>query len=63
MSCRESVVLGGRKRQIQVVLDPAKLRGAGVSAVEVQEGRMQLSCEINDIPPALLDAAQEAVNN
>jgi len=29
-------ILGGRKRQIQVVLDPAKLRGAGVSAVEVQ---------------------------
>jgi len=29
-------ILGGRKRQIQVVLDPVKLRGAGVSAVEVQ---------------------------
>jgi len=29
-------ILGGRKRQIQVVLDPAKLRAAGLSAVDVQ---------------------------
>jgi hydrophobe/amphiphile efflux-1 (HAE1) family protein len=29
-------ILGGRKRQIQVVLDPVKLRAAGLSAVDVQ---------------------------
>jgi len=29
-------ILGGRKRQIQVVLDPSKLRAAGLSAVDVQ---------------------------
>jgi len=29
-------ILGGRKRQIQVVLDPVKLRAAGLSAIDVQ---------------------------
>src|SRR6185295_16710293 len=29
-------ILGARKRQIQVVLDPAKLRAAGISAIDVQ---------------------------
>jgi len=29
-------ILGGRKRQVQVVLDPVKLRAAGISAVDVQ---------------------------
>jgi HAE1 family hydrophobic/amphiphilic exporter-1 len=29
-------IVGGRKRQIQVLLDPARLRGAGLSAVDVQ---------------------------
>jgi hypothetical protein len=34
-----------------------------VSAVAVQSGRLQLSCEIDEVPPALLDAVQEAVDN
>jgi hydrophobic/amphiphilic exporter-1 (mainly G- bacteria), HAE1 family len=29
-------IIGGRKRQIQVVLDPERLRGAGLTAVDVQ---------------------------
>ncbi|HEX8794664.1 MAG TPA: efflux RND transporter permease subunit, partial [Polyangiaceae bacterium] len=32
----QAVVLGGRKRQINVVLDPIRLRGAGVTVVDVQ---------------------------
>jgi HAE1 family hydrophobic/amphiphilic exporter-1 len=29
-------IVGGRKRQIQVMLDPARLRGAGLTAIDVQ---------------------------
>jgi len=32
----QAVVLGGRKRQINVTLDPIRLRGAGVTVVDVQ---------------------------
>jgi hypothetical protein len=31
-----------------------------VGEVEVEDGRMRLSCEIDDVPPALLDAVQDA---
>jgi hypothetical protein len=31
-----------------------------VGEVSVEEGRMRLSCEIHDVPPALLDAVQNA---
>lgn len=30
-----------------------------VSAVAIEEGRMKLSCDIDEVPPALLDAAEE----
>ncbi len=31
-----------------------------VGEVSVEDGRMRLSCEIDDVPPALLDAVQDA---
>ncbi|HUR79086.1 MAG TPA: DUF2993 domain-containing protein [Acidimicrobiales bacterium] len=32
------------------------------STVEVNEGRMEVSCEIDDVPPMLLDAVQDAID-
>ena len=34
-----------------------------VSSVDVKDGEMDLACTFNDIPPALLDAVQNAVDN
>jgi HAE1 family hydrophobic/amphiphilic exporter-1 len=52
-------VLGGRKRQINVVLDPSRLQGYGLTAVDVQRA---LATQNVEVPGGQVDQGERSLN-
>jgi HAE1 family hydrophobic/amphiphilic exporter-1 len=52
-------VLGGRKRQVNIVLDPARLQGYGLTAVDVQR---TLATQNVEVPGGQVDQGERALN-